>query len=343
VNPAFEKTSGYTCAEAIGQNPRLLKSGKHGADFYRQMWGVVARGEVWQGHFVNRRKDGTLFEEDATISPVRDVAGKIVSYVAVMRDVTQQVQLERQYLQAQKMESVGQLAGGVAHDFNNMLAATMMHLSLLKEKKDLGPETLETIEELIEEASRAANLTRQLLLFSRRSVMEVKLLDLNELVTNISKMLGRLIGEHIKVRFGHREGLPALECDAGMVEQVIMNLAVNARDAMPNGGKLSIGIEAVEADAARIKGKPDVQAGQFLCLSVADTGCGMDEATRQRIFDGSWHRRTTQGLGRGGKRGGQGHHFQSLSPCEHEENNWSNAGGEGGSHAWTRNYPGGGR
>ena len=122
VNPAFEKTSGYTRAEALGQNPRLLKSGKHDAEFYRRMWEVLGRGEIWNGHFINRRKDGTLYEEEATISPVRDAAGTIVNYVAVKRDVTREVQLEAQFRQAQKMEAIGQLAGGVAHDFNNILA-----------------------------------------------------------------------------------------------------------------------------------------------------------------------------------------------------------------------------
>ena len=205
--------------------------------------------------------------------------------VCFVIDLTERKMLERQFRQAQKMESIGSLAGGVAHDFNNMLAATMMNLSLLQRDSALSPETQAIIEELIEEAERAANLTRQLLMFSRRSVMELKLLDFNELMINLLKMLSRLIGEHIVVKFNHRAGLPALVGDAGMIEQVIMNLAVNARDAMADGGELSISIEAIQADAQRVQGKPGVQAGPFLCLSVADNGCGMDEPTRQRIFE----------------------------------------------------------
>ena len=156
ANPAFEKSTGYTRAEAIGQNPRVLKSGKQGDEFYRAMWETLERGEVWHGHFINRHKNGALYEEDAAISPVRDVAGKIVSYAAVKRDVTREVQLERQLLEAQKMESVGQLAGGVAHDFNNMLAATMMNFSLLQMDKTLKPEARETISELIKEAEQGS-------------------------------------------------------------------------------------------------------------------------------------------------------------------------------------------
>ena len=133
-------------------------------------------------------------------------------------------------------------------------------------------------------------------MFSRRSVMEVKLLDLNEVLVNLLKMLGRLIGEHIVVSFDARKGLPPVEGDAGMIEQMIMNLAVNARDAMPKGGRLSIGLEAIEADLERVKGKPDAQPGRFLCLSVSDNGCGMDEATRLRIFEPFF---TTKELGKG--------------------------------------------
>jgi PAS domain S-box-containing protein len=285
VNPAFEKTSGYTRAEAIGQNPRLLKSGQQSAEFYRQMWEILERGEVWQGRFINRRKNGTIYEEDATVSPVRDMAGKIVSYAAVKHDVTREVQLEKQFLQAQKMESVGHLAGGVAHDFNNMLASMMMHLGHLQRHQPLAPEARETIKEVLEEAQRAANVTRQLLMFSRRTIMELKLLDLNEVVTNLLKMLGRLIGENIVVRFDRREGLPLLEGDVGMIEQVIINLAINARDAMPRGGQLGISLEAIEAGARRVQSNPDAQAGRFLRLSVADNGCGMEEATRLRVFE----------------------------------------------------------
>ena len=124
ANPAFEKSSGYTRAEALGQNPRVLKSGKQDAEFYRRMWEVLDAREVWSGHFFNRRKDGAFYEEEATISPVRDAAGKIVNYVAVKRDVTREKQLEAQIRQAQKMEAIGQLAGGVAHDFNNILASS---------------------------------------------------------------------------------------------------------------------------------------------------------------------------------------------------------------------------
>ncbi len=212
------------------------------------------------------------------------------------RSEAEKAKLESQLHQAQRMESVGQLAGGVAHDFNNVLAAMMMRLSLLQSNPTLDSETRETLDELMHDAKRAASMTRQLLLFSRRSVMELHLLDLNELVSTLLKMLGRLIGEHIVVRFERRDGLPALQADRGMIEQVIMNLAVNARDAMQKGGEITIRIEDLEVDAARVLPYPQVQPGRFLCLSVADTGCGMDDATRGRIFEPFF---TTKETGKG--------------------------------------------
>jgi PAS domain S-box-containing protein len=221
-----------------------------------------------------------------------DINGILGNY----HDITKRIDLEEQLRQAQKLESVGQLAGGVAHDFNNILASLMMNVSFLQQDPHLDPETQETLKQLMVDTRRAATLTRQLLLFSRRSVMEVKVLDLNELLTNLLAMLGRLIGERITVRFERRESLPRVEADAGMLEQVLMNLAVNARDAMPRGGVLTFRIESLQVKAERIKGNPEVRPGPFICLSVIDTGCGMDGATLKRIFEPFF---TTKEVGKG--------------------------------------------
>ena len=296
ANPAFEKTTGYTRAEVLGQNPRMLKSGKQDTEFYRRMWETLARGEVWQGHFTNRRKDGTFFDEEATISPVRDSAGAVVNYVAVKRDVTREVQLEAQFRQAQKMEAIGQLAGGVAHDFNNILAATMMQISLLQLSPNLDEETLTALGLLEGQAKRAAALTRQLLMFSRRSVLEVRALDLNEVVGAVLKMLGRLLGEDLTLTFERIGNLPTVEADAGMLEQVLMNLLVNARDAMPQGGRITVATEAVEFDPQQVAANSNRRVGRHVCVKVADTGCGMDPATLKRIFEPFF---TTKEIGQG--------------------------------------------
>ena len=211
--------------------------------------------------------------------------GKPLRSVGVVQDITQQKLLEEELRQAQKLESIGQLAGGIAHDFNNILAAIMMQLGFLQQNSRLDPGSQETLNELMVGAKRAASLIRQLLMFSRRSILEIKVLDLNELVSNLLKMLGRVIGEHICLRFDRKASLPAVEADPGMLEQVLMNLAVNARDAMPKGGRLSISIDTVQVDKERIKGNIEVKPGLFVCLTVADTGCGMNEATLKRIFE----------------------------------------------------------
>jgi signal transduction histidine kinase len=160
---------------------------------------TLRHGEIWHGHFANKRKDGTLYEDEATISPVRDAAGKIVNYVAVKRDVTREVQLEAQFRQAQKMESFGQLAGGVAHDFNNILAVIQLQAGLLKAEAGLRPAQLELAREIEKADERAAGLTRQLLLFSRKQTMQPRNLELKEILQNMTKMLERTLGAQFPI------------------------------------------------------------------------------------------------------------------------------------------------
>ena len=285
VNPAFEKVTGYSREEAIGRNPRFLKSGKHDTEFYQRLWAVLTRGEVWRGHFVNKRKDGTLYEEEATISPVRDAAGRIIHYVAVKRDVTREAQLEAQLLQAQKMEAIGRLAGGVAHDFNNILAVILMQTEFLLMSVDLSEGVRDGVQQVRTAAERAANLTRQLLLFSRRQVMQARDLDLNEVVTNLAKMLQRIIGEDVRLEL-HLHPTPLMtHADAGMLDQVLMNLAVNARDAMPKGGRLIIETTAREFSPEEAAALPDVKPGHYVGLRVSDTGCGIPPEILPRIFE----------------------------------------------------------
>jgi PAS domain S-box-containing protein len=295
ANPAFEKTSGYTRAEALGQNPRVLKSGKQDAEFYRQMWAVLQRGEVWNGHFINRRKDGTLYEEEANISPVRDAAGKIINYVAVKRDVTHEVQLETQFRQAQKMEVIGQLAGGVAHDFNNILAVIQMQASLLK-SDGLSTEQTELADGITESVQRAVALTRQLLLFSRREVFQPRDLELNETIAATTKMLKRMLGETIEMQLKLAAQPLFLHADAGMLDQVLMNLCVNARDAMPGGGHLLIETAGVELDELAVGQSVQARAGSFVRLSVSDNGGGIPPEILPQIFEPFF---TTKPVGKG--------------------------------------------
>ncbi len=297
VNPAFEKITGYSRQEAVGQNPRFLKSGRQDLRFYTEVWDTLVKGEVWHGHFINKRKDGTFYEEDASITPVRDSSGQIVNYVAVKRDVTHEVQLENQLRQAQKLEAVGQLAGGVAHDFNNMLTVIRGNAELvLMEEAQLGAGAREYVKHVIAAAEHATKLTRQLLIFSRKQVMQSQPVALNDLIGNLIKMLQRVLREDIRLECRYAAPLPFIKADPAMLEQVLLNLVLNARDAMPKGGQLLITTEGTRVAEADTQTNREARAGEFVCLTVSDTGTGIAPEHVQRIFEPFF---TTKEAGKG--------------------------------------------
>ncbi|MDW8310612.1 MAG: ATP-binding protein, partial [Verrucomicrobiales bacterium] len=220
-------------------------------------------------------------------------SGVVHCYV---EDITERLNLEAQLRQSQKMESIGQLAAGVAHDFNNMLTVIKGHAGMLMARPNLAPELFESAQAIYFASERAASLTRQLLMFSRKNIMQRKHLDLREVIGNMTKMLQRLLGETISLEFESPATLPAVLADAGMIEQVIMNLAVNARDAMPQGGRLTLGVSEVEIPPSEHLAHPEARPGRFVCLRVTDTGVGMDTAIIGRIFEPFF---TTKEVGKG--------------------------------------------
>jgi PAS domain S-box-containing protein len=293
VNPAFCELSGYTAAEAIGRNLRdLVKSGQHDQVFYKNLWDTILAGQVWRGEIINRRKDGSLYPEEETITPVRNPQGEISHFIAIKQDVTARKALEaenqdlvEQFYQAQKMDSVGQLAGGIAHDFNNLLVPIVGYAELGMTETSPDSKLYMHFEQIKMAGERATSLTRQILAFSRRQVLEMTIVDLNQVINEFKKMLRRLIGENINLNTHLDANLPAIKADKGQLEQVLLNLVVNARDAMPNGGQLTIETTYEELDEGYVTRHVGAQPGPHVLLTVSDTGYGMDTATQQHIFE----------------------------------------------------------
>jgi PAS domain S-box-containing protein len=295
TNPAFERVTGHRRDEVLGQNPRILNSGVHEEQFYQALWRTISGGETWAGRFVNRKRDGSLYTEETTISPLRSAGGEIVSYVAVKRDITEELRLEADLRQALKMESVGRLAGGIAHDFNNLLSPILGYAEMLL--LDFLPDDPrhEDLVEIQRAAERARDLTRQLLAFSRKQVLEMKKIDLGRVVSGFEKILRRTIREDIALEIDLASA-GAVEADVSQIEQVLMNLAVNSQDAMPDGGKLTIRTADVVLDETRAADHPGVLPGAYVLLSLGDTGTGMDGDTLRNAFEPFF---TTKEAGKG--------------------------------------------
>jgi two-component system cell cycle sensor histidine kinase/response regulator CckA len=233
-----------------------------------------------------RRKDGEWVVLESTASPIRNAAGNVEKLVVVNRDISERRHLELQLRQSQKMDAIGRLSGGVAHDFNNLLGVIIGYSEVLQDQIKEGDRLRVCVDQILQAGKRAASLTRQLLAFSRQQVLEPKVLLLNGVVGDMEKMLRRLIGEDVQLTTKLDAKLGKVRADQGQIEQVIMNLAVNARDAMPEGGDLSIETANTEMDEAFVKRYPyPVQTGPYILLTVSDTGTGMDDVTKQRIFE----------------------------------------------------------
>jgi PAS domain S-box-containing protein len=282
---AFEQTTLFSRAEAVGQTPRILRSGDHDPAFYRDLWQTIRAGKVWHGRFVDRRKDGTLFHQDATITPVRDRKGEISNFVATMRDVTRELQLEEQFRQAQKLEALGRLAGSIAHDFRNLLTIIQISATLLEQKASAGEATNSEVRRIVRTTQRAEELVQQLLRFSRREVAEAQVIDLNEVICEMRPMFKRLLTDNIELVTRLEPDLWSIKANPSQIEQVFMNLVVNARDAMPRGGELRIETcnGTVEEESGTCYG--EARSGSHVLLAVIDTGVGMDQGVQAHLFE----------------------------------------------------------
>jgi len=297
VNPTFQALTGYSRDEVQGKTPRLLKSGEQGREVYQELWNTLLSGNVYRGILVNRTKKGDLIYVEQSICPVRDAAGQITHFISNGRDLTERVRMEAQLLQAQKMDAIGRLAGGVAHDFNNLLTIITSYSELALDDVTPGSGLETKIQEILLAARRAAELTRQLLAFSRKQPQILRLVELNQVVGGVAKTLRRLIGEDIEFSFVPGKGLGRVRVDPVQIEQILMNLAANARDAMPQGGHLCIETASVTLDEAYIHNKPAViPLGHYALITVSDDGAGIPPNDLPHIFEPFY---TTKPLGEG--------------------------------------------
>jgi len=295
VNPKFVEMTGYTLAEVAGRPPLFMQSGEpvfgHGS-VHKKMWATITAGNEWRGEFQNKKKSGETFWESVSISPIKGENGNPTHLVILKEDITRQKQLEGEFRQAQKMEAFGSLSAGVAHDFNNILTAILCNVEVMEGENPLDAVQAEALTEIKTAGERAANLTRQLLLFSRQKPMQTKLVQVNEVVENMGKMLRRLIGEHIHLKTQFCAGDTPVIADASMLEQVLLNLTVNSRDAMPEGGDMTIVTETVTISEATGRRR----SGRFVCFSVSDTGSGISAPDMEHIFEPFF---TTKEIGKG--------------------------------------------
>jgi PAS domain S-box-containing protein len=284
-NAGAERMLGYKAEEVRGKHFSILVPESHRAGLAENQERLL-RGEAITHYEQERlRKDGSTIQVSLTLSSLKDSAGFVTGVAAIARDITQQKTLEAQLQQSGKMEAIGRMAGGVSHDFNNLLTIINGYSELSLEALGPGNPAIEYLTEIKRAGERAASLTRQLLAFSRRQVLAPEVLCLNAVVANVQKMLTRMIGEDVKLRTALDPSLGRVKADPGQVEQVLMNLAVNARDAMPSGGNLTIETSNVELDQAYARNHPAVNPGPHVLLAVHDTGMGMSEETKARIFE----------------------------------------------------------
>ncbi len=298
VNPALARMYGYDSPEAMMTSltdigSQLYVEPECRAELARRL---EEQDSITGFESEVFRSDGSKIWIVENVRAVRDATGGLQYYEGTVLDISERKRLENQLRHAQKMDAIGQLAGGVAHDFNNILTVISASVHMLQMDAQLTPEGQEHVDQIQAAAERASGLTRQLLTFSRKQVAQPRLLDLNQVVKGFGKMLNRLIGADIKLELENAAQLPSVRADLGMMEQVLMNLAVNARDAMPQGGKLLIKTETTRLDEACLKRQPAATPGDFVCLTVRDTGCGMPPEVMARIFEPFF---TTKAFGKG--------------------------------------------
>jgi two-component system cell cycle sensor histidine kinase/response regulator CckA len=295
-NQGAERQYGYSAEETIGHSISMLFPPDHYRE-YLEVMKKIRRGEPMPSYeTVRQRKDGTLVSMSISISPIETRGGEVVGASKIEHNISKIKKLEAQFIEAQKMEVVGQLAGGVAHDFNNILSVIIGYNDLIEQELGSDHPIQKYSEEIRLASQRATGLTQQLLIFSRKQTVQAVVLDINEVVESMDKMLRRLVDEHTEMSLVCGRGLGQIKGDSGYVGQLLMNLVINARDAMPGGGKLTIETSAATLVENDPRLHPPMAPGRYIVLSVSDTGTGITEEVKARMFEAFF---TTKGLGKG--------------------------------------------
>jgi PAS domain S-box-containing protein len=295
VNPAFSSISGYSAAEVLGQNPRLLSSGYQTKNFYREMWEVILSGKSWQGEFINKKKNGAFYNQRSSISPVFNDEDKITHFVGISTDISKEKKLEEQLFQAVKLDSLGRLAGGIAHDFNNLLTIINGYAEMVL--VDVQDEKIkENVQSIYSAGKKAARLTSHIMAFSRKQIINPQILNVNDVVQDLQKMIRPILGENITLKIKLAAELAPILIDISQLEQVIMNIAFNARDAMPSGGKLLVESGNFFMDDDFVGRNLGAKKGDYVRIEISDTGLGMSAEIQTHVFEPFF---TTKKLGEG--------------------------------------------
>jgi len=298
VNPAFTQITGYSEAEAIGKNPRILKSGNQKADFYLNMWETLLGGQAWQGKVVNRKKNGDFFPSMLTISPIKNQAGEITNYIGLQQDLSGFESMEAQFHQAQKMEAIGTLVGGIAHDFNNILAGMTGNLYLAKKHSLENPAVLKKLAAVEDLSFHAAELIKQLLTFARKGAVSTKPFPLTPFIKETIKLIRPSLSEGIALHYDICNESLVVNGDATQLHQVLLNLINNARDALDGRADpcITVRLAGFHPDKQFIKHHVDFSDGEYAHLSVEDNGCGVEEGQLEHLFEPFY---TTKEQGKG--------------------------------------------
>lgn len=303
ANPAFETLTGYLPPEFMGKKIKdLVKSNKHDNEFYKNLWDTILAGKIWHDEITNRRKDGSFYPEDMTIAPVVDENGVTTHFVAIKQDLTERKAIEDQLLQSQKLESIGELAGGVAHDYNNILGVILGYTELLMRKLGDENQARYCIDAILSATKRGADLTKQLLTFAQKGIISPEVLNINSAIETTIRMLQtiRIISENVKLDFVPGRNLWNVKMDPAQLNQILGNLTANARDAIGKVGTITIRTANIEVDEAFVHNHVGFAAGKYVMITFADTGRGMDQGTMERVFEPFFttkSKRQARGLG----------------------------------------------